>query len=325
MSTDTCHIHTLFFSALQQPGPIAWVWQTCLCFMGLTYVASLASGNYSQVDKLWSVTPVIYAWMLVVVVDDNNDSRTLLMAVLVTLWGCRLTYNFHRRGGYRWPPWTGDQDYRWAYLQKGFYIAALQNRIVWHVFNFVFISVYQNILLCLLAMPSAVAYLVAVNYNGCFPDATTACNVLDYVATILLLAFLYLETKADNTQYAFQTEKYRLQQAGATRHGHFRDGFCQSGVYAWMRKPNYTGEQGIWCAYYLFSVASLWSVHTIPWYARCCNASVTGCVLLMLLFQGSGHMTEQISITKYPAYKEYQKKVPLYVPKLSMLLKRKAA
>ena len=24
----------------------------------------------------------------------------------------RLTYNFNRRGGYSWPPWKGDEDYR---------------------------------------------------------------------------------------------------------------------------------------------------------------------------------------------------------------------
>lgn len=35
------------------------------------------------------------------------DPRLNLMAVLVTLWGARLTYNFARKGGY-----TGMEDYR---------------------------------------------------------------------------------------------------------------------------------------------------------------------------------------------------------------------
>ena len=34
------------------------------------------------------------------------------MAAVSALWGLRLTYNFYRRGGYAWPPWTGEEDYR---------------------------------------------------------------------------------------------------------------------------------------------------------------------------------------------------------------------
>jgi steroid 5-alpha reductase family enzyme len=34
------------------------------------------------------------------------------MAALAAVWGLRLTYNFYRRGGYAWPPWTGEEDYR---------------------------------------------------------------------------------------------------------------------------------------------------------------------------------------------------------------------
>ena len=34
------------------------------------------------------------------------------MAAVSAVWGLRLTYNFYRRGGYAWPPWTGEEDYR---------------------------------------------------------------------------------------------------------------------------------------------------------------------------------------------------------------------
>ena len=75
--------------------------------------ASALTHNVSQVDKLWSVLPAIYAWMCVV------DSRTRLMAFLSTIWSVRLTYNFYRRGGYSWPPWRGEEDYRWEILRTG--------------------------------------------------------------------------------------------------------------------------------------------------------------------------------------------------------------
>ena len=53
----------------------------CAFFASLTFLVSTASGNVSQVDKLWSVLPCVYAWMAVC------DTRTLLMACLTTIWG----------------------------------------------------------------------------------------------------------------------------------------------------------------------------------------------------------------------------------------------
>ena len=47
----------------------------------LTFVVSTVSKNYSQVDKLWSILPVVYAWMVVI------DTRTFVMACLTTVWG----------------------------------------------------------------------------------------------------------------------------------------------------------------------------------------------------------------------------------------------
>jgi hypothetical protein len=40
------------------------------------------------------------------------------MAAVAAVWGLRLTYNFYRRGGYAWPPWTGEEDYRSVRSQR---------------------------------------------------------------------------------------------------------------------------------------------------------------------------------------------------------------
>jgi steroid 5-alpha reductase family enzyme len=41
-----------------------------------------------------------------------------------------------------------------------------------------------------------------------------------------------------------------------------------------------------------------------------------GALLLMLLFRGSADLGEKISSAKYPAYKLYAEKVPMFIPKL---------
>lgn len=261
----------------------------CLMVIVATYVASELTQNYSQVDKIWSITPVVYAWILVC------DTRTFLMAVLATVWGCRLTWNFNRRGGYHWPPWKGDEDYRWKYLQDGFLWEALRNHVVWKLFNLLFISIYQNLLLFWIASPSLIAHLVATKCNNSVYDASF--NLMDACATVLYLSLVVVETLADNQQYRFQEEKCRRRKAGALLDGDYKLGFNQSGLFAIVRKPNYACEQGLWIVFYMFSI-SCFSAN----YRRqnLMNWSVIGWTLLVALFQGSGYFTEMITLSKYP-------------------------
>ena len=87
----------------------------CLVIAGAitlsTWVASLITREYSWVDRIWSIAPIIYVWVFAAA--GGFTPRLLLMAVLVTLWGIRLTFNLARKGGYR----PGGEDYRWAVLR----------------------------------------------------------------------------------------------------------------------------------------------------------------------------------------------------------------
>ena len=101
------------------------------------FIVSAITANYSQVDKLWSIMPIIYGW--VAAFYGGLNERLVLMAVMITLWGVRLTYNFARKGGYSWRFWEGEEDYRWAELRKNPYMAK---PILWFIFNLSFISFY---------------------------------------------------------------------------------------------------------------------------------------------------------------------------------------
>ena len=69
------------------------------------------TGNVSSVDRLWSLVPTLYTG---VICCYHPSLRLLLMVMVAGVWSVRLTYNFWRRGGYSWPPWTGCEDYRFA-------------------------------------------------------------------------------------------------------------------------------------------------------------------------------------------------------------------
>lgn len=259
------------------------VWLACFTLGELT-------GNVSQVDRLWSLLPIAYAW--VVAGHAGYAPRLVLMAVLVTVWGIRLTYNFSRHGAYRLRFWHGKEDYRWGVLRRR---PEFRRRWRWTLFNLLFIAGYQNVLILLMTLPT----LVALQFMD------TPLGALDYLAAALMLALIGLETVADNQQWRFQAAKRALIDAGQPLTGDFAKGFLDTGLWAHSRHPNYFAEQGLWIAFYLFSIAA--SGQWLNW-------SISGCVLLVLLFQGSSAFSEEISASKYPAYAAYQQTVPKFIP-----------
>jgi steroid 5-alpha reductase family enzyme len=150
--------------------------------------------NCSQVDKIWSIMPIVYAWYIAIAGDLGP--RMVLMAVLVTLWGLRLTYNFSRRGAYSWKFWTGEEDYRWEVLRK---MPLLQGPIRWFFFNLFFISLYQNGLILLFTLPILVA----------LDGATQPLYWADYLLAALFIAAIVIEAVADQQQWNYQNEKHR--------------------------------------------------------------------------------------------------------------------
>jgi steroid 5-alpha reductase family enzyme len=125
------------------------------------------------------------------------------------------------------------------------------------------------------------------------------------VAAGFMLLFIGFETIADNQQWRFQKKKHEMIRDQVPLTGDYRKGFLDKGLWSLSRHPNYFAEQGIWICFYVFSVAA--SGQWLNW-------SITGCLLLVLLFQGSSEFSEEISAGKYPEYRNYQKKVRRFIP-----------
>ncbi|KAJ3024442.1 UNVERIFIED_CONTAM: hypothetical protein HDU68_008151 [Siphonaria sp. JEL0065] len=260
-----------------------------------TFVVSTATGNYSQVDRLWSITPIFFVANYAIVASLRGfavNARLVVMSVLVLFWGCRLTFNFARKGGYRWK----DEDYRWPYLR-----GIITNPVLWHLFSFFFICAYQNMLLYLITLPAKTAFDAVVEGGG-------AWSVVDTVALILFVGLLVLETVADQQQWNFQETKWGMIKEGKKLEdlpAPYNVGFLTTGLFAFSRHPNFFAEFSQWWALYLFSIGAngQWNPEAI-----------VGTVLLTLLFLGSAPFTEYITVQKYPLYLEYQKKVSMLIP-----------
>ena len=253
------------------------------------FVVGELTGNVSQVDKLWSIVPVVYCWVLTA--KAGMDARMVLMSVCATVWGARLTYNFSRHGGYSWKFWSGAEDYRWNHVRAK---PELQGPVRWRVFHLGFICLYQNALLLLIALPIVMAV-----------GAPRPLGAADWVLAALYLALVAFETVADQQQWKFQAEKKR-QRANGGAQGRYARGFIAEGLWSRARHPNYFAEQAIWVTFFLFSVAATGRF----------NWTAVGCVLLMLLFQGSANLKESICAAKYPQYADYAKRTPRFLPRL---------
>ena len=260
-------------------GPLVVCLAICAAIIVGTWVASVATREYSWVDRVWSIAPVVYVWVFAVA--GAFDARLVLMAVLVTLWGIRLTFNFARKGGYR----PGGEDYRWSELRRRMSPAAFR------LFNVFFISIYQNGLILLFCLPAYTAYT----------SWGTPLVAWDLALAVLFVALLVGETIADEQQWRFHRWKAAEREAGRLP----EPGFLQAGLFRYSRHPNFFFEQAQWWVFYGFAISAsgIW----LHW-------TIAGAVLLTLLFVGSTRLTESISRSRYPDYDEYRARTSAIVP-----------
>ena len=250
------------------------------------------TGNNSQVDKVWSLLPIAYCW--IIAAKGDMHPRLVVMAVLVTIWGIRLTYNFAKKGAYKLRFWEGEEDYRWEKVRA---LPFLQNRAVWMAFDLFFISGYQNALILMFTFPALVCM-----------GSTEPFGWVDAVAAVLMFGFIIYETIADKQQWDFQSKKWAMIKSGKMLEElpePYNKGFNTFGLWSVSRHPNYMAEQAIWVSFYIFSIGA--GVGIINW-------SMIGALLLIVLFTASTNLVEGISGDKYPEYAEYCKEVNKFIP-----------
>jgi len=159
---------------------------------------------------------------------------------------------------------------------------------VWKIFHLGFICLYQHTLLLLIAIPIVLC-------------AGKPLGVIDWSLAAAYVGLVVIETIADQQQWNYQAQK----KAGNPEARYVR-GFIAEGLWSRARHPNYFAEQSIWVVFFLFSVVATGRL----------NWTATGCILLMLLFQGSANLKESICASKYAEYPDYVKRTPRFLPRL---------
>ncbi|TIC47200.1 Alg9-like mannosyltransferase [Wallemia mellicola] len=283
----------------------------CIYNILWTYSLSEITGNVSQVDRVWTVLPLLYTAIptfdlaiktylqapqstsLVDVLKITVNQRALLLLALQFIWSSRLTFNTARRGLMAF----ASEDYRWPILKK---------KLNWWQFkllNLFFIAIAQNILHLLTGLPAFVLTKTP-QYD---------INRNDYLLFTLGVMNIFGEFIADNQQYAYQSWKHAESTIVAYNNGtltkeekkKYTDGFNTSGLFAVSRHPNFAFEQTNWWIWALLVVLG----SKQP--AEEILSTFISPISMSLLFECSTRFTESITSSKYPNYKNYKKKVAI--------------
>ncbi|KAF1834802.1 DUF1295-domain-containing protein [Decorospora gaudefroyi] len=253
--------------------------------------------NYSQVDRVWSMLPVVYNVHYAVWAHLNGLPTVKLdhVMALSIIWGTRLTFNYWRRGGYQ----VGSEDYRWNIVKD--YVGAP----AMFIFNVTFISLGQNVLLWLITTPTYIL-LNASRITG------NELSSYDSLFGRTMLVAVVVEFFADQAQWNYHKAKGAYQKTAKvpSEYKYTREqldrGFNTAGLFAWSRHPNFAAEQTFWVCLYQ------WSCLETTTYLNWAGAGAFG---YLILFQASTWLTELLSAGKYPEYKVYQERVGKFLPK----------
>lgn len=290
--TDTQALKALYMST----NPLISAFAFALAITPIFLVVSEINKNYSQVDRCWSLLPTVYnlhydIWARLNGLPTQRLDNILAFSVT---WSIRLTFNYWRKGGYS----IGSEDYRWE-IVKGWV-----NRPLFFIFNVLFISLAQSVLLFSITTPTYVLLLAS---------RLTAqnMNTTDVIFARVLMGLVVLEFFADQGQWDFHKAKHAYQKTAKVPAKWTREdlepGFNATGLFRYSRHPNFLAEQTVWVALYQWCC-----VETSTLY----NWTLVGAMSYLILFQSSTWLTEMISAEKYPEYKIYQQRVGKFLPKL---------
>ncbi|GAB7358123.1 hypothetical protein MBLNU230_g0282t1 [Neophaeotheca triangularis] len=276
-------------------NPVISAFAFSLALAPIFLIVSEINRNYSQVDRVWSILPTTYiahydAWARL---SGLPSQRLDNMLIFGCVWSARLTFNYWRKGGYS----IGSEDYRWEVLRQKIH------PVLFFIFNVLFISTAQSILLFLIITPAYPLILAARLHPEMF--------WVDTMFPRFLIGLVLLEYFADGQQWTYQNAKQAYQSTAKVPEGYTRAqlerGFLTTGLWRYSRHPNFAAEQAIWLSLYQ------WACYECETYY---NWTFVGAFGYLALFQASTWFTELITSGKYAEYGIYQERVGKFVPQL---------
>lgn len=193
-----------------------------MILMTLLWIVSVIIRNASIVDLFWG-TGFVIASAFYFVRCDGNETRKILVLILVMIWGIRLSaYLTWRNSG-------KGEDFRYRQFRQKYG----EKRYWWVSFFQTFLL--QGILMWLISAP-----LLGAQYYG--HDRNP--GIIDYAGTALWITGFIFEAGGDLQLARFKSDP--------TNRGKVLD----KGFWHYTRHPNYFGDSAVWWGYGLICISA---------------------------------------------------------------------
>jgi steroid 5-alpha reductase family enzyme len=193
---------------------------------GIIFVFSLGVQNSSLYDPYWSFIPVPIALYWMYLFPEGNQTRQILILVVILIWSLRLTINWIRS----WPD-LSHEDWRYRKLAKD------SGGLYWLV-SFFGIHLFPTGIVFAGLLPVFIAVQT--------PDPI---GTFDIIGLILCLGAVDIEYLADE-----QLRKFKL--SNSTKGANM-----ESGLWSVSRHPNYLGEIMFWIGLFFFVIEGQFIEH----------------------------------------------------------------
>ena len=188
----------------------------------LLWLWSVLIKNVSIVDIFWGfgfvVVNAFYVYNL-----ENINPRNLLLLILVSVWGLRLTIYLAIRNIGK------GEDFRYQQFRKDYG----EKRYWW--FSYFQVFLLQGVLILIVSLP-----LIGIHSN----EISTDLIWLDYVAFLVWIIGFSFEAGGDYQLYKFKKNNKN------------KGKLLNTGFWRYTRHPNYFGDSAVWWSYALFSIAA---------------------------------------------------------------------
>ncbi len=191
--------------------------------MLIVWLVSLRLEDASIVDPVWPLGFMLVAW-IGFAIGEGEPGRKWLLAILVTVWGLRLSgYLFKRNLGH------GEEDYRYQAMRRK------------HGDRFPLVSLYtvfglQGLLMFVVSLPLQ----VGMEIDG-------ALGIFDIFGVIAWMVGFFFESVGDAQLARFK--------ADPTNDGRVMD----QGLWRYTRHPNYFGDFMVWWGHFLIAASVGWA------------------------------------------------------------------
>ncbi len=184
---------------------------------------SLGMRDASIVDRIWGLGFALIAWGLFLA-DPTTHARMLLVVLMTTVWGARLSWHIHRRNHGK------PEDERYVAMR-----ARRPGRFWWWSLFGVFWL--QGVVMLVVAVP---VVAVMTDVGGPFGAAT------DYLGVFLWALGIFFEARGD-----VELARFRSDPAN-------RGKVLSTGLWSLTRHPNYFGDMLVWWGIFTVSLSSSW-------------------------------------------------------------------